>query len=133
MTPTENLYYALGEIAYTIAFADGKVQREEMDRFSEIVKSGLQSGTNSYDIAGIVFELLRKERHDADTTYEWAMREFNNNSHYLSPEMKQSFLDTLDAVSKAFPPVTSKEEALLESFKRDIALLKGDPAYYARK
>ena len=85
MTPTENLYYALGEIAYTIAFADGKVQREEMDRFSEIVKNGLQSGTPSYDISAIVFELLRRERHDVDTTYEWAMRELNNNSHYLTP------------------------------------------------
>lgn len=133
MTPTENLYYALGEIAYTIAFADGKVQREEMDRFSEIVNSGLQAGKPAYDISGIVFELLRKERHDVDTTYEWAMRELNNNSHYLTPEMKQAFLDTIKAVSEAFPPVGIKEKNLLENFKRDIAPLKGDPAYYSKK
>ena len=132
MSPTENLYYALGEIAYTIAFADGKVQREEMERFEEIVKNGLQDGHPSYDISGIVFELLRKERHDVDTAYEWAIRELKNNSHYLSPEMKQAFITTMDAVSEAFPPVTVKESTLLANFKKDMALLNGDPTFYRK-
>jgi len=132
MTPTENLYYALGEIAYTIAFADGKVQQEEMDRFSELVKNGLLRGNLSYDISGIVFELLRKERQDADTTYEWAIHELKLNSHYLTPTMKQAFIDTINAVSEAFPPVTVREQTFLRKFKEEIEPLKGDSAYYDR-
>lgn len=132
MTPTENLYYALGEIAYTIAFADGKVQQEEMDRFSEIVRNGLNKGKLSYDLSGIVFELLRKERQDADTAYEWAMHELKLNSHYLSPDMKEAFIYTVDAVSEAFPPITDRERVFLKKFKEEFALLKGDAAYYAR-
>src|SRR6185436_16813027 len=36
MSPIENLYYAMGELAYSVASADGRVQPEERKKFSDI-------------------------------------------------------------------------------------------------
>jgi hypothetical protein len=68
---------------------------------------------------------------DAKTSYDWAIKEIRLNSHYLSPELKDKFLQVMEKVARAYPPVTIEEMNLLERFKKDIAPLRGDPVYYA--
>ena len=36
MTPLENLYYAIGELAYAVARADGEIQRVLEGRLNEL-------------------------------------------------------------------------------------------------
>ena len=129
MTPLENLHYALGELAYAIAFADGEVQTEEQSKFTEFIQSQL-AGNPYVDIAGIIFKLLERKKGNSETAYDWAMNEVRLNSHYLSPELKNRFITILEKVAEAFPPVTKSEKDLLNRFKSDIAPLHGDPVYY---
>lgn len=132
MTPLQNLHYAIGELAYTVANADGKVQKEERKKFHSIVEAELRCRDYEFDISDIIFQILDKDKTDSETTYQWAMSQIRMNSHYLSPELKKTFINVMEKVAKAFPPVTGPEQNLLERFRKEIALIKGDPVYYEK-
>jgi uncharacterized tellurite resistance protein B-like protein len=131
MTPTENLHYAIGELAYAMARADGFVQEEERKRFQDIV-SGELKDDQYFDISSIIFQLMdRKMMHqNSQTAYNWAMHEIRTNSHYLSPRLKEKFIRVMEKIAEAYPPVTEEEKTMIENFRRDIEPLHGDPLYY---
>jgi len=130
MTPFENLYYAIGELAYAVARADGALQKEERQKFHNIVAAGLRSHNYCFDISGIIFDMMDKDQPSSDLSYEWAMKQIRMNSHYLSPALKQTFINVMEKVAKAYPPVTNEEKDLLDQFRKDIEPLHGDPVYY---
>lgn len=132
MTPVENLHYAIGELAYSVACIDGKVQNEEKKKFHSIVEAELRCKDSGFDISNIIFRLMEKDGTDPETTYDWAMKEIRLNSHYLSPELKKTFIRVMEKVAKAFLPVTSSEQKLIERFKKDIELIHGDPVFYQK-
>jgi uncharacterized tellurite resistance protein B-like protein len=131
MTPQENLHYAIGQLAYATACADGTIQKEERDKFQAIVAAELRGKDYDFEVSDIIFQILEKENYpDTETTYKWAMKEIKNNSRYMSPELKQTFIKIIEKVAKAYPPVTIAESNLLEKFKKDIEPLNGDPLFY---
>lgn len=130
MTPIENLHYAIGELAYAVARADGKVQEQERRKFQEIVETELNLGDPDFDVSEIIFRIMEKDQPDVETTYRWAIKQIRTNSHYLSPMLKQTFINVLDKMAEAYPPVTAEEKKLIDRFKEDIADLHGDPVYY---
>jgi uncharacterized tellurite resistance protein B-like protein len=132
MNPLQNLHYALGELAYAIARADGKVQESEKKRFHSIVVAELRMGNYDFDLSDIIFQIMEKEHIDAETSYKWAMNEIRLNSHYLSPELKHTFIRVMEKVGRAYPPVTIQEKELLDKFKTDIAPIVGDPVFYEK-
>jgi uncharacterized tellurite resistance protein B-like protein len=133
MTARENLYYALGELAYAIARADGSVQKEEREKFHNIIVKELNNNEYDIDVSDIVFQLMDHEKRDSKSTYEWAMNMIKINSHYLSPELKQKFINVMENIAKAYPPVTVEEKNLIEMFKMDILPINGDPIYYEKR
>jgi uncharacterized tellurite resistance protein B-like protein len=133
MSPHESLHYAIGEIVYAVAAADGVVQREERKRLEEIVAEELKRHHYEYDISHIIFQLLDRQHPKPIESYEWGMNGLRLNSHYLSPALKAAFLSIIENVAAAFPPVTEEETDLLSRFKRDIAPLHGDPVYYSKQ
>lgn len=130
MTPIENLHYAIGELAYAIAKADGKIQKAESEKFKNIVAAELRCKDYNFDIADIIFQLMQKDGMDTETTYKWAMKEIRTNSHYLSPQMKETFIKVMKKVAEAFAPVSPKEQLVLDNFFTEIAGIHGDPVYY---
>jgi uncharacterized tellurite resistance protein B-like protein len=133
MTPLQNLHYAIGELAYAIASADGAIQKEEREKFHEIVASELRSKDYDFDISEIIFQILDKEKQtDTQTSYDWGMKQIAMNSHYLSPQLKETFINVLEKVAKAYPPITFEEMNLVEKFKKDIGPIIGDPIFYSK-
>lgn len=131
MTPEQNLHNAIGELAYAIARADGTIQKEERKKFQDIVAAELLCKDYDFEVADIIFQVLEKDKFiDSQTAYNWAMKEIKTNSHYLSPELKATFIKVIEKVAKSFPPVTPEETSLLEQFRKDIAPINGDPVYY---
>lgn len=130
MTATENLHYAIGEIAYAIARADGEVQKEERIKFHNIVEAELWRKDYSFSISSIIFQILDKDKTSITDAYDWAMKQIKTNSHYLSPALKATFIKVIEEIAKAYPPVTNEENNLIERFKKDIEPLHGDPVYY---
>jgi len=132
MTPLQNLHYALGEMAYAVARADGEVQKEERQKLHDIVATELKQRNFGFDISGIIFQIMDKEKNTAELAYEWAIKQVRLNSHYLSPELKETFICVMEKVAMAFPPVTPSEQSFIERFKKDIEPLHGDPVYYGK-
>lgn len=130
MTPIQNLHYALGELAYAVAFADGKVQKEEKEKFHNIVVAEMRCKDYDFDISDFIFQIIEKDKEDSETVYNWAMKQIRLNSHYLSPELKKTFINVMDKIAKAYPPVTVDEINIIQRFKNDIATIVGDPVYY---
>lgn len=130
MTPTAHLHYAMGQIAYAMSGIDGKVQREERKKFHDIVAAEVRCHHYDFDVSDIIYQVLDKDKTDVQTAYEWGMNELRINSHYLDPELKQTFIRIAEKIAKAFPPVNAAEQVLLDRFTVDIAPLKGDPVYY---
>jgi uncharacterized tellurite resistance protein B-like protein len=130
MTPTENLHYAIGELAYAVAKADGETQKEERQRFHDIVEAELRCADYAFDVSDIIFQVMDKDKNSTKDAYNRAMKEIHANSHYLSPKLKETFIKVIEKVAKAYMPVTGDEMQLIEKFKKDIAPIKGDPIYY---
>lgn len=132
MTPLESLHYAIGELAYAVARADGTVQKEERKKFHDIVAAELRCRDYDFDVSDIIFQMMDKDKFDADTTYKWALDEIKLNSHYLSPKLKETFIKVMQKVAKAYPPVTLAEQKIIDRFKKDISVINGDPVFYEK-
>ncbi len=132
MTPIENLHYAIGQLAYAVAFADGKVQKQEREKFHAIVEAEMRCKDYDFDISEIIFKIMDRDKMDAVTAYKWAMNEIRLNSHYLSPELKKTFVKVMKKIAKVYPPITVEEDRLLKRFEEEIAPIEGDPVYYAK-
>ena len=134
MSPRENIFYAIGQLAYAMANADGKVQKEEQKKFLDDCLTELGAGADGPVIAEIIFKLLKKQASsDTESAYELAMNTIRTNGHYLSPELKRKAIHLLHKVGEASEPFTNEERELLERFKRDIEPINGDPVYYNQK
>lgn len=133
MNPVENLFYALGEFAYAIAKADGKIQKEESDKLHDILATEFKDYEEHINIPEIIFRILNKDHISLDTSYEWAVKEIKTNGHYMSEAMKQKFFSVLNKIAAAFPPSTANELNIIERLKKDIRSVKGDPVFTHEK
>lgn len=134
MTPLENLHYALGELAYTIAAADGMIQKEERQKFHDIVAAEIRCKDYDFDVSDIIFKILdRDKQFDTEAMYDSAMHTLKTNNHYLSPKLKETFIRVMEKVAKAFPPISPAEQTFLDRFKNDIEPIHGDPVFYEKK
>lgn len=130
MTPLENLHYAIGELAYAVAKADGEVQKEERLKFHNIVEAELRCKDYNFNVSDIIFQIVDKDKTSLEEAYNSAMKQIKTNSHYLSPELKTTFIKVMEKVAKAYKPVTINEQNLIDKFKKDIEPIIGDPVYY---
>ena len=130
LSPIQNLHYAIGELAYAIARADGRVQKEERQAFHDMVSEELQNNNYAFDISGIIFQIMDKDKARLPDAYYSALKQIQQNSHYLSPSMKVKFITVIERVAAAYPPVTPGENHLINKFRRDIGPIEGDPVYY---
>jgi uncharacterized tellurite resistance protein B-like protein len=130
MTALENLHYAIGELAYAVAKADGEVQKEERLKFHNIVEAELRCKDYNFNVSDIIFQIVDKDKTSLQEAYDSAMKQIKTNSHYLSPELKATFIKVMEKIANAYKPVTLNEQNLIEKFKKDIEPIIGDPVYY---
>lgn len=119
MEGKQNIYYALGILAYAVAKADGKVQNSERKTIHDIV---IQESEHSIDFtyAEIIFSILQKDNVGIDTVYKWAMDSLKKGKTFFTPEVKEKCVRILQKIAEAFPPSTKEEQNLIERFSRDI-------------
>jgi len=132
MTPLENLHYAIGQLAFSVASADGYVQPHERQKFHDIVAAELRCKDFDFNVSDIIFRIMEKDKLDSETAYLWAMKEIKQNSHYLSPALKKSFIMVLEKIAKAYSTVSDEENNIIERFKKDIEPIIGDPVFYEK-
>lgn len=121
MNGVERLYYALGELAYAVAKADGEINFEERNKLHEIVVKEAKCHNHNFNVSEIIFHILQKEKiFTVEDSYRSAMKEINICSNYLTDDMKSEFVTVLDKVARAFDSYTTEERDLVERFRADI-------------
>ena len=123
----------MGEVAYAVAMADGRVQNDEVKKLHGILESELPVPEDSFSVADIIFHIMDKDHVDAETAYTNGMNQIRLNSQYLSPEMKLSFLHVAEKVGQSFPPRLRSEKNMIARFRKDISAVIGDPVFYANR
>ena len=121
MDAQQNLYYALGILAYSIAKADGVVQKEEFETVHEIVVAETKHNLD-FNYVEIIFSILQKD-HDNKSfneVYDWAMNEFELGKYHLTPDLKFKFISVIKKVAEAFPPNLPEEMELVNRFENDL-------------
>lgn len=125
-TSVKNLFYAIGELAYAIASADGAIQKEERQKFHDLVAGELRSNNYNFDLSLLIFQIMDKDKVSTENAYQSALKRIVLNQIHLNAEMKNSFIRVMEKMMEAYPPVTPDEIGLLERFKKDIEPLKSD-------
>jgi uncharacterized tellurite resistance protein B-like protein len=125
MEGKENIYYALGEMAYAVAKADGTVQREERDKIHRIVLEETSHHKLDFDLAEIIFHILKKDDMDANTSYDWAMGEFRTHKQYLTADLVVDFTAVVEKVALAFDSYTKGEKKMVTRFRTELGSLVG--------
>ena len=123
MEAKEKVYYALGHLAYAIAKADGEVQNHEKQMLHKIVQEGVKHHHANLDITAIIFGILEEDRKDRESAYNYAMKEFTRYKSLLKEKHKLDFVQIIEKIAQAFPPVEQEEQAYIERFKKDLQSL----------
>jgi hypothetical protein len=124
MDAKQHLFYGLGQVAYAVAQADGKIQREEREKLHDLLSGEFIKLDADYSYADIIFHLLDKEHMDFERSYMWGLDSIKLGSHKLNSKLKWDFTDILFKVAAAYPPSTRSEEAIIFRFIKDIKGLK---------
>ena len=120
MEGKENLYYALGQLAYAVAMADGAIQHDEKEKLQAIVAEGIKHHEVDYNIAQIIFSVLDREKMDLETSYNWAIKDFKKYKIFLNDQIKADFIKVLEDVAESFESVSKEEKSIINRFKKDI-------------
>ena len=120
MKPLETLHYAIGEVACTVAHVNGDIHALEARKFMFIMTNELNNAEHDFDVSEIIFDLITRQKTNAEKTYNKAMKEIRQNSQYFSPQLKEKFVKVIDEITKEYPPVTYAEINILERFKKEI-------------
>lgn len=123
MEGKQNLYYALGQIAYAVAKADGSIQNEEKQKLHDIVLEHIKLHDTEFDISEIIFHVLQKENLSFQHAYNWGIKELSKYSYYLTDDMKIDFIATVEKIAYAFDSMTIEEESVIEKFRQDLVAI----------
>lgn len=120
MDAKQSLFSAIGELAYAIAIADGKVNYQETEKLKAMVDDKLKTIYPEYSIAEISYYLSNKSKLSVEEAYEKAMRSLEDGKHYLSADIKLQFIQIIEEIAAAYPPSEFEEQQLISKFKSDL-------------
>lgn len=121
MDAVERLYYALGELAYAVALADGQINFDERNKLHDIVVGGVKCHNYNFNVSEIIFHILQKEKiFTVEDSYRFAMKEIKLCSNYLTDDMKAEFGCVLEKVARAFDSIEEGEKSIIDRFRNDI-------------
>lgn len=124
MDAKQSLFYGFGQIAYAVAQADGKVQREEREKLHQFLKEEINRIDADFDYTDIIFQLLDKEHIDFETSYKWGIDSMKLGSNKLTNQLKWEFLEILCKVAESYPPSTKAEMEIITRFTKDMRGIK---------
>jgi uncharacterized tellurite resistance protein B-like protein len=124
MTPLQSLYFALGEIAYAIAKSDGEIQKEELTKLHTILEEELNKYPNEIPTTEIIFEILKRGNQSPSIMFKRGINEIKLNASFFNDELRQHFINVIQKVAEAFPPITPEEMNYLIKFNKTLAGIK---------
>lgn len=120
MDTKQHIYYVLGRLAYSVARADDKIRKEDKKKLHDIIIEEIRKHSIDFGYSEIISNILKKDKKDFETTYNWAIHSMKLDSKHFTSEMKQQFIDVIKKVTETFPPVIIKPGKVVERFIKDM-------------
>lgn len=118
----QNIYVAMGSLAYAVAKADGQVHPEEKATIKKIAQEVLFSEDISNDYIDKMFETMERENISVTDAYNYALDilEANKYEYDFYDSTKRKCLQFMEIIADAFQGTSTKELDVITRFKRDI-------------
>ncbi|MCH2084359.1 MAG: hypothetical protein MK226_18320 [Saprospiraceae bacterium] len=108
----EQLYDALGELIYAVAFADGEVQESEVKQLEKVISTHPWAAAVKWS-----FNYEKSKGKSVEEAYEKAI---DTCKAYGPTEEYVYLFKTLDAVAEANNGIELSEAKLIQRFKNDL-------------
>jgi hypothetical protein len=118
----ENIYYALGSLAYAIAKADGEIQKEELNIIRKNAQEILFSEDISNDFVDEIFDQLESKDISVQDAYNYAidLLESNKYEYDFYDSVKKKCILFLESIAGSFEREALKERNIIADFKKAI-------------
>lgn len=125
MNAKEHIYYGFGQIVYSLAFSDGKIQKEEKKLLEEIVSKHVIADKNGNNLVSIIFQLLEKDHIiSSESAFEEGVKNIKLGDQHLNYSTIEIFILILEEIALVFPPDTAEEKQIIQKFSQTFNYLK---------
>jgi len=122
----QNIYVAMGSLAYAIAKADGVIQEEEKQLIKRLAQEELlrdeELDTNWIDD---IFNRLETDKISVEDAYNYAIDVLKANKfeYDFYDSTKQKCIKFMEKTAFSFGGISHNEQSIIEQFKRDVTVL----------
>ena len=115
------LEMALANLAYSVAYADGKLEESELKTFEEMLikefKEAAVSVRNKFLLLG------ERSSPNIEQAYREAMFAIKENKQDFDENLKKQFTLILKEIAESVEGIRDEERNIIERFKHDIQLI----------
>lgn len=115
------LVQALAELAYSIALADGELDKKEKKAFEKIIES--EFGDNALSVKNRFAILEEGSRPNIEHSYRYSMFAIKLNKKDFNDELKRKYINVIERIADSVDGLRNQEKYLISRFKKDIELL----------
>lgn len=120
MNATQKIYYALGQLAYLVALADGKVQESEIRALHKLVINEIKKHNTNFEYSDIIFNVLNEEKLNPDLIYEFAINELKEASEFITESIKNEILSVLTNIASSYDNVSDEELKVIRNVEEEL-------------
>ncbi len=121
-------YKELGQLLYAVAYADGKIRKQEVEALREFVVKELLPSEYSIDSSGMnqvfytqfEFDEFAKNAVPTQAVFANYITYLKENAIHLTEKHKTSILHAVEKVAGAYKHTNKKEEELIIALKTEI-------------
>jgi len=125
MDAKELIYYGFGQIIFSLALSDGKVQLEEVESLNSILEKAHKNKLIEMDLAGIIFKIQNSENtFTAQESFDMGIKNIKLGDNHLTTLLLKNFTTILNEIAEAFPPKTNEELSIVNRFENSFKYIK---------
>jgi uncharacterized tellurite resistance protein B-like protein len=118
----QNIYIAMGSLAYAITKADGQIQEQEKNTIKNLAQKEFELNDQDNEWIENMFSKLEKDGISLDDAYNYAIDvlEANRYEFDFDQEMKQKCLNFMERIAESSNGVSVNEQLIIKRFRKDI-------------
>lgn len=118
----QNIFKAMGSLAYAMAIADGTIQEEEKETIRRLALQEFELSDIDNAWITTMFDELQERDISLDEAYEYALDvlEANRYSFEFDEPMKRKCLKFIERTAEAFNGMDYSERAVMARLKNDL-------------
>lgn len=115
------LVQALAELAYSVALADGELEKKEKEAFDKIVE--LELGESALSVKNRFAILEERNTPNIEHSYRYSMFAIKLNKKDFNAELKKKYIRVIEQIAASVDGQRNREKYLINRFKKEIELI----------